>query len=100
MSEMKLVNGEFVLGYANGEQVGITNSTEQICAFIMKHRWENVIITDIFDLPLIETSMGFIQYCGNQKYLGTTLIPKLAPMQMGETEIPEFVPYQFENEEV
>ena len=94
MEEMKITSGDYVYGYADGEQVLITNNVEQICAFIMKYRYEDVKITDFFDQLLLETSMGFIMYCGNQKFLGTTLIPVLAPMQMGDSEIPEFVPYE------
>jgi len=87
---------EFLYGYANGEQVLIENNVEQICAFIMKHRFQNVMITNFFDVALLETSMGFIQYCANQEFLAKELIPRLAPMQMGEVEPPEFVPYEYE----
>lgn len=100
MEEMKLVqSSDFVFGYAKGDRVMVANTAEQISAFIMKHRFENVVITDFLDTLLIETSMGFLQYCINQDYLRTTLLPVLVPMQRGEVEAPEFVPYKSEDED-
>ncbi|KZE67975.1 hypothetical protein AWM68_17540 [Fictibacillus phosphorivorans] len=89
---------EFVYGYVDGEQVMIANTVEQVCAFIMKYKYESVKITNFFDELLIETSMGFIMYCRDQTYLANNLLPTLAPMQMGDTEIPEFVPYKEKEE--
>ena len=99
MAEMKLVQtADFLFGYANGDRFMVTNNAEQISAFIMKHQFEKVIITDILDTLLIETATGFIQYCINQEYLRTVLIPTLAPMQMGEVEVVEFVPFKSEDD--
>lgn len=96
---MKIVNSaEYLYGYANNERVLIKNTTEQICAFIMVHRLENVIITDIFDQLEIETSMGFIMTCRNQEYLAKELLPCLIPMQTGKGDVVEFVPYVVEDE--
>jgi hypothetical protein len=91
-------SAEFLIGYANHEQYLIENSTEQICAFIMKFRNIDVTITDFLDGLELTTSMGFIFYCRNQDYLREKLIPALAPMQMGEVAAPEFKPYSLEEE--
>lgn len=82
---------EFLFGYAKGEQYLVTNTVEQICAFIMKFRFDNVKLVNAFDVLEIETSGGIISFCGNQRFLGDELIPVLAPMQMGKVESPEFI---------
>lgn len=87
---------DFLYGYVNDEQFVIENDVKQICAFIMEHQFENVLITNVLDIPILETRMGFIDYCANQEFLIKELIPMLAPMQMGEVEPPEFVPYEIE----
>lgn len=91
--------GEFLYGYVNGERFNVTNTPEQISAFIVKHQYESVMLVSFLDIRLIETAMGFIQYCADQEYLRTKLIPVLAPMQMGTVEKVEFVPYQETSEE-
>jgi hypothetical protein len=40
---------------------------------------------------LLNTRLGFINKCYDQSYLATQLIPVLAPMQMGERDIPEII---------
>lgn len=89
---------DFLYGYANGDRVQIANTVEQICAFIMAHHMDSVMITSVFDIAEIETSMGFIMHCRDQEFLSTKLIPALAPMQMGQVEAPAFVPYVTEGE--
>lgn len=86
---------EFLYGYVNRtNQVRISNTVEQICAFIMEYRLNNVLITNpLTDLTFIETSMGMIMSCSDQEYLKNTLLPALVPMQRNEVEAPEFVPY-------
>jgi hypothetical protein len=89
----------WLVGYTKANYgVRIANTAEQISAFIMAHPYEDAMITDIFDLPEIEVKGGFIQYCRDQKFLGTQLIPTLAPMQMGDVEPPEFVPLEEEED--
>lgn len=90
---------DFLIGFAKGEYVQIENTVEQICAFIMKHRMDSVLITNVLDGVEIETSMGFIMTCPNQEFLRTVLIPALAPMQMGEAEVPVFVPFVSKEDE-
>lgn len=85
---------EFLLGYVEGEDtILIHDNPVQISAFIMKYHMQNVIITDVFDDRLIETSMGFLTYCSNQQYLVHNLLPVLVPMQRREVEVPKFEPY-------
>lgn len=76
----------------------IANTVEQICAFILEHDSDSVIITDVLDNLEIETSMGFIFYCRDQEFLRGKLLPVLVPMQMGEVEVPKFIPYVSEGE--
>lgn len=90
---------DFLIGFAKGESVQIENTLEQICAFIMKHKMDSVVITTVLDGLVLETSMGFIMTCPNQEFLRIQLIPALAPMQMGDAEIPEFVPFVSEDGE-
>jgi hypothetical protein len=92
MSEKIDSNGDYLYGYVEGERYNVSNTPEQISAFIMKYRYENVKIVSIYDILLIETSMGFIMYCSDQEYLSTKLLPVLIPMQRNEVEPPEFVP--------
>lgn len=85
----------YVLGHVRGEDTTLIHDTpEQISAFIMKYQMQNVIITDVFDQLLIETSMGFLMSCSDQQYLASYLLPVLVPMQRGEVEIPKFEPYE------
>lgn len=87
--------GEYSYGYLpNGERVLVSNTPEQIAAFIMAHRHENVKVVNIFDMLEIETSMGFLMNVPNQQFLAEELLPVLVPMQQGETEIIEFIPYK------
>ncbi|WP_028393989.1 hypothetical protein [Bacillus cihuensis] len=87
------LGNDFLYGYVNGERFMVANTVEQICAFILKERFKDVIITDFLDQMEIETSMGFILYCNNQEFLVNELLPVLVPMQKGEKDIPEFVAY-------
>lgn len=84
---------EILYGFADGNRVPISNTVEQICAFIMQHSMKSVMITSVLDVAEIETSMGLIMYCRDQEFLITSLIPALAPMQMGQVEAPAFVPH-------
>lgn len=80
-------------GHVNGEKFKIEDSVEQICAFIMKYKFEDVAITDIADELFLSASGGFILRCPNQEFLKNTLLPTLVPMQQGEAEVPEFIPH-------
>lgn len=85
---------DYLYGHVDGERYMITNTVEQITAFIMKYRFNDTMITDIFDNAEIETVFGgFIMNCSNQQFLANDLIPYLAPVQMGENEAVEFVPH-------
>lgn len=81
----------YLIGYARGERVLVENSLEQIAAFIVAHRYEDVLLTDIFDIKVLDTSMGFIMHCPDQHFL-QCLLPVLVPMQRGEVEPPAFRP--------
>ncbi|MED3554224.1 hypothetical protein [Cytobacillus praedii] len=84
----------FVIGHVKGEDtILIHDNPEQIIAFMMKYRMQDVTITDTFDQLLIQTSMGILMYCSNQRYLATYLQPVLVPMQRGQVNIPMFEPY-------
>jgi hypothetical protein len=80
-----------LVGYAENREFYVENSAEQIAAFIMAHQYEDVTLVDVLDRNVLNTSMGFVQYCYDQRFLREELIPVLAPMQMGEAEIIEFV---------
>lgn len=84
----------FLYGYVNGEKYMVTNTVDQICAFIMKHRFEDVTFTDVVDMMEITTSMGFIFSCRDQEFLMEQLQPALIPMQRGEAEVPKYIPYE------
>jgi hypothetical protein len=87
--------GDFLFGHIDGEKYMVSNTAEQIAAFIMKgFPLKNIVITDMVDQSEIETSMGFIMYCRDQEFLANNLIPILAPMQMGDEKIIEFIPHQ------
>lgn len=80
-------------GYVKGEKYRVEDSIEQICAFIMKFRYElETVIVDISDTMFLTTSMGFIFSCADQEFLRSKLIPALVPMQRGEVRAPEFKP--------
>lgn len=86
--------GEYSYGYlSSGERVLVSNTTEQIAAFIMAHKTESVKIVNVLDLLEIETSMGFLMTVTNQHFLVNELLPVLTPMQEGEVEAAEFIPY-------
>ncbi|PLS19108.1 hypothetical protein CVD28_01490 [Bacillus sp. M6-12] len=92
--------GDFLYGYVNGDRYMVSNTVEQICAFIMKYRLNDVQIISILDQMEIETSMGFLSFVSNQTFLRETLLPALVPMQRGEVEVPEFVPHTVESDYV
>lgn len=98
MTKTQLI-GDFLYGYVPGEvRVCIENSAEQIAAFIMKNRSVNQVkIVNSLDLIEVQTAGHFIDYCENKRFLNDELLPVLLPMQLGEVEAPEFVPYVDEN---
>lgn len=98
MTKTQLI-GDFLYGYVPGEvRVCIENSAEQIAAFIMKNRSVNQVkIVNFLDLIEVQTAGHFIDYCENKRFLNDELLPVLLPMQLGEVEVPEFVPYVDEN---
>lgn len=95
-SNLELAIGEvpFLYGYVGGEKNFVANNVEQICAFILGNRLKDTQIINIFDqLEISSTVGGFIMSCENQWFLQNKLLPVLVPMQTGEVEVPEFVPY-------
>ncbi|MFD1736202.1 hypothetical protein ACFSCX_06445 [Bacillus salitolerans] len=98
MNKMEF-NGPYLYGYVEGERYNVENNPQQISAFILKNRFKNVRIVSVLDIPLITTIGGFIDYVADQTYLKEELLPVFVPIQRGEVEVPEFVPYQL-NEEV
>ncbi len=89
---------EYLYGYVDGECLPITNTIEQITAFITTYSTKSVKITNVLDLMEIETSMGFIFRCSDQNFLKIQLLPHLVPVQRGEKKGEEFVPYEFEED--
>jgi hypothetical protein len=81
-------------GLAEDIQVCIRADAENIAAFIAKYPFAPQITMETLDgYFLLNTSLGFIFKCYDQTYLATQLIPVLAPMQMGERDIPEVVAF-------
>ena len=90
--------GEFVWGYVDNQFTAyVSNTPEQIAAFIMENQYASTKITNFLDELEIETTFGsFIMYCRDQTFLQQELLPVLVPMQRGEAEIIEFVPVESE----
>lgn len=73
-------------------QLCIKADAENIAAFIAKYSFAPKITMETLDGHfLLNTRLGFIYKCYDQTYLAAQLIPLLAPMQMGERDIPEIV---------
>lgn len=99
--ETMLENSEGRLGYAylypsdGGERKEIVfeMTPENMAQFIGAHPYdaEKIILTDMCDRLILETSGGFIDRCPNQELCQQILLI-LAPIQMGETEAKDF-PY-------
>lgn len=87
--------GDFLYGYVPGEErVFIKNTIEQIAAFIMANRFKSQVkIVNYLDITEIQTMGEFIDFCDNKHFLQNELLPVLVPMQKGEAEVIEFVPY-------
>lgn len=88
--------GEYLYGYVGNECYRVTNTPEQISAFIMKCGLTDAKIVSYQGVRLIETIAPFISYCVDQKYLGEKLLPVLVPMQRGEVEPLVFVEHELE----
>lgn len=83
------------MGYAYVYPIGgdirqeylISLSPENIANFIGNHGFdaEKIIITDVADRLVVNTSMVFLHTCPNQE-LCQEIIGYLAPIQLGETE--------------
>lgn len=94
MAKTQLI-GDFLYGYIRGEErVCITNTAEQIAAFIMKNRFKGEVkIVNYMDVTEVQTMGEFVEFCSSTSFLYDELLPVLTPMQKGTIEIPEFVPY-------
>lgn len=91
--ELAIGQAGFVYGYMDGKRFNIANNVEQICAFIMENRTRDIKIVNVLDMLEIETVCGFIVQCPNQWFLENELKPILVPMQLGEVDVPKYVPY-------
>lgn len=89
------LSGEFLYGYVPGEdRVCIKNTIEQIAAFIMANRLKGQVkIVNFLDETEIRTMGEFIDFCYSKHFLQNELLPVLVPMQIGEADVIEFVPY-------
>lgn len=82
----------YTLGLDEDIQLCIKADAENIAAVIAKYPLAPKITMETLDGHfLLNTRLGFIDKCYDQTYLATQLIPVLAPMQMGERDIPEIV---------
>lgn len=91
----ELGNGEgFLKGITDGDDYLISNTKEQISAFIMAFQGESeTVITNMMDQTEITTLSGFINKCYNQTFL-PVLLEILVPQQLGDVEAIPFVPYR------
>lgn len=91
--------GDFLFGYVPGEErVCIKNTAEQIAAFIMANQFKGQVkVVNFLDELEIQTIGQFIDTCQSQHFLKNELLPVLIPMQKGESEVIEFVPYVDQN---
>ncbi|MGE7843623.1 hypothetical protein ACQKNX_22940 [Lysinibacillus sp. NPDC093712] len=89
------LTGQFLYGYVPGEErVCIKNTIEQIAAYIMANRFKGQVkIVNFLDILEIQTMGEFIDFCDNKRFLQNELLPVLVPMQKGEAEVIEFVPF-------
>lgn len=64
---------------------------ENIASFIGSHQFdaEKIVLTDMVDRLILDTSGGFINNCPNQE-LCKQVVSHLAPIQMGDEEPKEF----------
>jgi hypothetical protein len=90
------MNQKYLAAYTQGMdediQLCIKADAENIAAFIAKYPFAPKITMETLEGHfLLNTRMGFIDRCYDQSYLATQLIPVLAPMQMGERDIPEII---------
>jgi hypothetical protein len=88
------MNQRYLVAYTQGLdkdiQVCIKANAENIAAFIAKYPFAPKITMETLNGHfLLNTRLGFIDKCYDQTYLAAQLIPALAPMQMGERDIPE-----------
>lgn|GEM_PF-1754521 len=92
----KIGNGEdYLKGFVDGYEYLISNTKEQICAFIMKFpgAYETTIV-NMLDGFEISTFGMYINKCIDQSFL-PELLEVLVPQQMGNAEPIEFMPYQY-----
>jgi hypothetical protein len=99
----ELGNGEgFLVGYFAGGGCLVSNTPEQISAFIMAasdNCQEDVVISNIQGDAEITTFGWFINKCKNQGFL-PKLVKVLAPQQSGDAELIEFIPFETKNIEL
>jgi len=76
----------------NRQEFFISTTPENMANFLGSHFYdaEKMIITDMVDRLILDTSGGFINTCPDQK-LCAEIIPYLAPIQMGEKEAGEIL---------
>lgn len=71
------------------EMYVISDDIENVAAFIAGNKHDNFIITRVNDEFVMNTLTGYIDRIYDQEYLNK-LLKVLIPMQIGETEIPDF----------
>lgn len=86
----KLVYG-YVYQRETHDEPSIFELTPQNTAsFILSHSdASSIVITDCFDMPILNTFGPFIDQCSDQDFL-QDLLKFLIPMQMGEAEPQDF----------
>lgn len=91
--KFKIGNGNsYLIGLSDSGERIITNTPEQISAYIMKYgQKEDVRMIDLEGNVVLTTCGYFVNKC-NQAFL-PKLLKVLEPQQMGETELIPFVPY-------
>jgi len=92
----KVIEWPYLVGYVKSEEFIESQllrvTPKNIAAFIAKNatlEGNDVQITTPLDTPFLSTYGGFIDYCSDQEFLRTELLPALIPMQLGDTEPPE-----------
>jgi len=86
------VDKDCVRAYLTSEEgnqvLQFENTAENIANFLMLHQLDGseVIITDMLDRLVLTARYSMIEICPDQRFLIEELLPKLIPLQMGESE--------------
>lgn len=92
--DIKFGNGPFSYAYVQRKRYLVSNTPEQIAAFIIKHKMQPIIrIVNVYEELELIVLQGNIERCKNQEFLQKQLLPILLSIQMGAAEVPTFKPY-------